>query len=492
MENNEIKQKALTSIIWKFLERIGAEVVAFVVSIILARLLDPKDYSAVSIVTIFFAFANILISGGLNSALIQKKDADNEDYSTILHVSLLISIGVYFIFFFAAPFIAEIYNQEQLVLMIRIMGLSLPITAIKSIWCAYISSTFQFKKFFFSTIGGTIVSAIVGLVMAYNGAGAWALIAQQMTNIVIGTLVLIFTTRLHIVFKISIKKLKVLFKYGWKVFVSSVIGQVYLQAVPMTIGVKYSGADLSFYTKGRNFPDLVTNMTTNTFSAVLFPTLAKVQDDKQRLLQGTRLFIRVTSFFMFPLMLGLFAVADNFVLVLLTEKWLPAVPYIRIFCIASMFEMIHVGNCETIKAMGKSGTFLIMEIIKKSGYFITIAAFLFLSDSPTTLALAFIVCTFIAIVVNSVPNIKYLGYKIRHQILDLLPNLITAVIMCACVFLLGLLKINPILLLFLQIFAGVLVYIVINLLIRNSSLFYMLDFLKTKFFKKNKEIKNED
>ena len=236
MDGNEIKTKAVASVIWKFLERMGAQIVSFVVAIILARLLDPKDYSVVSIVTIFFTFANILISGGLNSALIQKKDADREDYSTILHVSVIISIVIYLLLFFFAPYVAELYKQKQLTLMIRIMGLSLPIVAIKSIWCAYISSALQFKKFFFATIGGTIISAVVGLVMAYNGAGAWALIAQQMTNTIIDTLILIISTRLHIVFKVSITKLKVLFRYGWKVFVSSIIGQVYSQAVPMTIG----------------------------------------------------------------------------------------------------------------------------------------------------------------------------------------------------------------------------------------------------------------
>lgn len=491
MEENEIKTKTFSSVIWKFLERMGAQIVSFVVAIVLARILDPKDYSVVSIVTIFFTFANILISGGLNSALIQKKDADREDYSTILHVSVILSIIVYIILFVVAPYIAKLYEQEQLTLMIRVMGLSLPIVAIKSIWCAYISSTLQFKKFFFATIGGTIASAVVGLVLAYNGAGAWALIAQQMTNIVIDTIILIISTRIHILFTVSITKLKVLFKYGWKVFVSSIIGQVYSQAVPMTIGVKYSGADLAFYTKGRSFTDLITTMSTNTFSAVLFPALAKMQDDKQRLLQGTRLFIRVTSFFMFPLMLGLFAVAENFVIVLLTEKWLPAVPYIRIFCIASMFEMIHVGNCETIKAMGKSGTYLIMEIIKKTGYFLTITAFLFLTKSPEHLAVAFIVCTGIAIVVNSIPNIKLLGYKLRYQVMDVLPNLLTALVTCALVFCLNMLTINKLVLLLIQVIVGAGAYLGINLLIKNTSLLYLVSFIKRVFHKKHKEDANE-
>jgi O-antigen/teichoic acid export membrane protein len=487
MDNNEIKTLALSSVVWKFIERIGAQLVSFVVSIILARLLAPEDFSTVGIISIFFAIANVLISGGFNSALIQKKHADEEDFSIVLYVSVAISLIIYLILFFIAPYIAQLYEQENLILMIRIMGISLPITAIKSIWCAYISSTLQFKKFFFATIGGTIVSAFVGIFLAYNGAGAWALIAQQMTNIAIDTIILVITTRLHLVFKLSFKKLKILFNYGGKVFASSIIGQVYLQTVPLVIGVKYNALDLSFYTKGRSFPDLITATTTNTFSAVLFPTLAKVQDEKQKLLNGTRLFIRVTSFFMFPLMLGLFAVAENFVIVLLTEKWLPAVPYIRIFCLSSMFEMVHAGNCETIKAMGKSGVYLIMEIIKKTGYFLTIASFLFLTNSPQNLALAFIVCTVIAIIVNSIPNIKLLGYKLKYQIMDMIPNLLTSTLMCIVVYCLGMLTINSVLLLLIQILVGIVIYLAVNLLIGNSSLIYVCSFIKEKIINRRRK-----
>ena len=400
MLDESIKSKALTSVVWKYLERVGAQLVSLVVSIIIARILTPSDYSVVSLVTIFFAFANVFISGGLNTALIQKKDADAEDYSAVLYVSVILAVFVYLILFFCAPLLADIYKQQGLILIIRIMGISLPITAVKSIWCAYISASLQFKKFFFATIGGTIVSGIVGVVLAFKGAGAWALVAQQMTNTAIDTFILVLTTRINIVLKLSFTRLKVLFKYGWKILVSSTIGTTYSQMVPLIIGVKYSDADLSYYTKGRSFPDLLTTASTNTLAAVMFPTMAKFQDDKEKLLRYTRLFVKVSSFIAFPLMLGFFAVADNFVLVVLTEKWMPAATYIKIFCLSSMFEMVHVGNCETIKAMGKSGTYLIMEIIKKSGYFLTIGLFLFFTNTPENLSIAFIVCTIIALIEN--------------------------------------------------------------------------------------------
>lgn len=476
---SNIKSKALSSAIWKFLERIIAQVISLFVSIIIARILTPSDYGAVSVVTIFFAFANVIISGGLNSALIQKKDADKEDYSTVLLVSVFVSILIYVILFFAAPYIANLYDLKILTSIIRVMALSLPIYAVKSVVCAYISVSLQFKKFFFATIGGTIVSAIVGISMALAGFGAWALIAQQITNTFIDTVILLLTTKMPILFYVSFVRFKALFKYGWKVFVSSVLSVIYSEIIPLVIGVKFSAANLSFYTKGKSFPNLLSSTTTNTLSAVLFPVMSKFQDDKECLLRYTRRYIRIASYISFPIMLGFFAVSDNFIRVLLTEKWLPASFYIKVFCISVMFDMIHIGNCETIKAMGRSDIFLIMEIIKKSSYFIIIALFLFLGNSPQVLAVSTIFCTFVAIIVNSVPNRKLIGYSFKSQMVDLIPNLITAIIMCICVVAVGTIQINMYLSLTLQILVGVVVYILLSFISKNESFYYLLDTIKS-------------
>lgn len=485
MENNSnIKEKAISSVIWKFMERIGAQSVSLIVSIVIARLLDPTDYSVVSLVTIFFVFANVLISGGLNTALIQKKNADKEDYSSVLFISLFLSIAIYLVLFFFSPIIANVYNKNELVLIIRIMGLSLPITAIKSIWCAYISSNLLFKKFFLATLGGTVISAVVGICLAVNGAGAWALVAQQMANTIIDTIILVVSTRIPLALKISFQRLKTLFKYGWKVLASSLIGTIYTQIVPLVIGYKYNDSDLSYYTKGKSFPDLISATTTNTLAAVMFPTMSKFQDEKEKLLNYTRLFIRVSSFIVFPLMIGFLVVSDNFILVLLTEKWLPAATYIKIFCLASMFDMVHIGNCETIKAMGKSGVYLIMEIIKKTGYFITIFLFMLLTNTPEMLSIAFFVCTIIALVVNSIPNRKLLGYRFRDQIKDLMPNLFFSLIMGIFVYTIGKIEVNVILLLVIQIIAGVCSYSLMSLLFNKSSLIFIQNSLKGLFRKK--------
>ena len=481
---NSVKDKAFSSAIWKFMERILAQGISLIVSIIIARILNPEDYSVVSVVTIFFAFANIIISGGLNSALIQKRNSDADDYSSVLIFSVLTSVVLYTILFFSAPFISSIYNKPLLIPVIRVMCLVLPIMAVKSIWCAYISSKLEFKKFFFATIGGTIFSAVVGIIMALKGFGAWALVAQQMSNTLIDTIILVITSRLKVRLYFSISRFRILFNYSWKVLASSILGTIYTEIVPLIIGAKYSGTDLSFYTKGRSFPYLISNTTTNTLSAVLFPVLSKYQDDKEKLLNYTRIYIRLASYICFPVMLGFFVVSDNFIYVLLTDKWLFAAPYIRIFCIACMFDMIHIGNCETIKAMGRSDIFLIMEIIKKTSYFITIALFVFLSNTPEFMAYSAIVCTLIAIVVNSVPNRKLIGYKYKNQFVDIVPNLISAIVMCIPVYLIGSLNVSHVLILILQILVGGTSYILISIVTKNSSLKFLIDLLKSFLHKK--------
>lgn len=480
MNEKNIKDGVIKGALWKFAERIIAQALSLAVSILIARLLDPSDFGVVSITTIFFTFANVIISGGLNTALIQKKEADRDDYNTVFTASLMASIVIYIILFLAAPFIAEIYKQEVLTKLIRVLGFSLPIYALKSVVCAYVSANLQFRKFFFATIGGTVVSAVVGIVMALKGYGVWALAAQQLTNTTIDTLILFCVTKLRLSIYIARDRIKGLMNYGWKILVSSLLGVTITQINPLFIGLKYTSADLSFYTKGKSFPDTLSSSVLYTISAVLFPALSKFQDDREKLLQYTRLYMRVASFIVFPVMLGFAGISENFVRVLLGEKWLPTVYYLQVACFVTMFDVVAVGNCETIKAMGRSDMFLKMEIAKKSGYFITLVLFLLFTNTPRALAVSMLVCTLIQVTVNSIPNRKLIDYKWTQQLQDILPNFILTLIMYAVVLLTGLWHINAAVLLCLQIAAGGILYVLLAVVTRNSALHYLIGLIKTQ------------
>lgn len=483
-DGDQLKRSAFDGVVWKLSERVCARLVSMIVSIILARILVPEDYSLVSIVAIFFAFCNVFISGGLNTALIQKKDADAADYSTVLYVSLAVAAVLYALMFLFAPLIARMYGKAQLASIIRVMSLTFFINALKSVLSAYTSSNLQFKKFFFSTIVGTVISAFVGIGMALNGFGAWALVAQEMTNSFFDTVILFFTTRMKLVVTFSSDRLKSLFRYGWKIFVSSIVSTVYDQINPLIVGLKFSTADLAYYSKGNSFPGLINSTISDTLAAVLFPVMAKVQDNKEDVLNITRRYVKIASYVMFPVMIGFYAVAESFVKVLLTEKWLPVVPYIRIFSISYMFNLIHVGNLQAIKAIGRSDITLILEILKKGIYFAVITAFVFLSGRPEILALSSLVCTFVALVINTLPNRKLIGYRYRLQLMDILPNLVSAAVMGGIVLLLGRLRISACLLLMLQILTGAAIYVCLSIITKNENFGYLLDTIKQGLMRK--------
>lgn len=388
--------------------------------------------------------------------------------------------------FIGSPFIAKIYNEDVLVPVIRVMGIILFINAFNAVASARVSSQLAFKRYFFATLGGTLISAFVGIVMALKGFGCWALVAQQMCNTTIDTLILMITSKFKVVFKVSFKKLKSLFNFGWKIFVSNIISTLYDEINPLIIGLKYSNADLAFYAKGRSFPNILNTTVGDTFSSVFFPVASKLQDNPKQMLNATRRFMRISTFVIFPSMIGFLSVANNFVIVLLTEKWLPATIYIQIFSVVFMFNVIQKGNLQVIQACGRSDLILIMEIIKKSIYFVVIGLFLFLSNKPEWLAIACLINTLIATVINTFPNRKIIGYSYKLQILDILPNLVTSVIMGAIVLMIGKIPMNSFCSLLLQVVSGAIVYILLNLVIKNENLSYFIRTIKETLFTRSK------
>ena len=361
----DIKQNVFSNVIWRFAERCGAQMVQFIVSIVLARLLVPEDYGVIALITVFTTILQVFVDSGLGNALIQKKDADEIDFSTVFYTNIIFCIILYVIIFFCAPIIANFYNNYSLILLIRVLSITILISGIKNVQQAYVSRNLMFKKFFWSTIGGTIVAAIVGILMALNGFGVWALIAQQLTNVTIDTIILWITVKWRPKLQFSFERLKKLFSFGWKLLVASLLDTFYNNICQLIIGKKYSSADLAYYNKGKQFPDLIVNNVNIAVDSVLLPTMSNVQDNRERVKNMTRKSIKLTVFIMAPLMVGLAFTSNNVVELLLTKKWLPIVPFLCIYCVSNMFYPIHTANLNAIKAMGRSDLVLKLEIIKK-------------------------------------------------------------------------------------------------------------------------------
>lgn len=476
----------LSNFSWKFAERITAQLITLVVSIVLARLLEPKDYGIIAIVNIFITFLNVFVSDGLGSALIQKKNADKLDFSSVFWFNIIFSIILYALLFVLAPYFVLFYDKQYdiLVPVLRILGIRLIFSAINSVQHAYVAKKMIFYKFFWSTLFGTIFSAIVGIWMAYHGYGVWALVYQYLTNVTIDTVFLGVSLRKMPIMKISLSRLKILLRFGIPILGVGLLITSYQEIRAMIIGKLYSSADLAYYEKGKQVPSLVVNNINTSIGAVLFSKLSFEQKNKDKLKNITRTSIKFGLFLLCPVMLGLAAIAKPFVVLVLTEKWVPCVPLLQLFCIIYLFMPIHTANMQAIKAMGKSSTVFYLEVIKK---IIELVLLIFtMKISVNAIVVGLVLMTIGFTFFNGYPNIKLLNYTFKEQINDISVPLLMSLIMFVIVVALGRLDINIKLLLPLQILTGVFIYILICIVTKNREFKFIVQCLKNNY--KNKFI----
>lgn len=484
--NMTTSNNVISSFIWRFAERVGAQGVSFIVSIVLARLLAPEVYGTIALVTVFTTILNVFVDSGLGSALIQKKDADDLDFSSVFFFNIFICCTLYSLMFFVSPIIAGFYRDPTLTPVIRVLSLTLVISGIKNIQHAYVARSMQFKKFFFATLGGTIGAAVIGIYMAYKGYGVWALVAQQLFNTIVDTIILWITVKWRPKKEFSFERLKHLFSYGWKLLVSALLDTGYSEIRQLIIGRMYSSADLAFYNRGRQFPNLIVENVNTSINSVLFPTMSQVQDDKKRLKEMTRRSIKTSTYIMAPLMMGMAFCAEHIIRLLLTEKWVECVPYMRIFCIAFMFYPIHTANLNAIKAMGRSDIFLKLENIKKIiGLVLLFSTMWF---GVMAMAYSLLLSTFTSMIINSWPNRKLMGYTYEEQMKDIVPGVLLSVAMGICVYIVKYIGLNDFVTLLIQVPLGTIIYIVGSKLLGIESYSYLIGIIKQRIKKEEQNI----
>ncbi|MDU5111651.1 MAG: lipopolysaccharide biosynthesis protein, partial [Clostridium sp.] len=426
-DNKNTKGKVINSLFWKLMERGGVQGIQFIVQIVLARILSPNDYGIISLLTIFIALANVFIQSGFNTALIQKKNVKEEDFSSVLYISLVVSTILYIILFFASPFIANFYKIAELKQVLRVLAIILFFGAFNSIQNAIIARTMQFKKLFIGSVFSILISGIVGITLAYSGFGVWALVAQQIVNQVSITFILWFTLKWRPKLIFSINRVGNLFSYGWKLLVSSLIDTIYMNLRGLIVGKVYASNMLAFYNRGEQFPQLIVNNINGSIQSVMLPTLSAEQENKKRVKELVRRSIVTSSFLIFPMMIGLAVVGEPLIKILLTDKWLPAVPFMQIFCLSYALWPIHTSNLQAINALGRSDIYLKLEIIKKIiGIIILIISMFY---GIYAIALGGLLSGIISSFINAYPNLKLLNYGYKEQIKDILPSLLLSIIM---------------------------------------------------------------
>ncbi len=470
MINNERAsgKKIIAGISWTFAERITTHIAGFVVSVVLARILEPSVYGILALANIFISIMNSISLTGFGPSLIQKKEATIEDFSTTLYFSFFIGLLSYTLLFVTAPLIASFFKVVGLAAVIRVGGLILISASINVIQRAYLIRNLQFNKLFLSSLFDSALSAVVGVLLAIRGFGVWALVAQMLVKSITDVLLLSFISdfRPRLVFSVSI--IKDIYKYGWKIIAASLLDSIYEQSRSAVVGKMYSENDLAYYDKGMQFPALLINNVDTTIASVLISALSREQDDVNRVKALVRKSLKVSSFVLFPLLIGMMACSKEIVQVLLTDKWLPSVPYMQLLCVAFMFKPIQTASLQGILAIGRSDLYLKVRCYQK----IIGISVLIISASMwnNTLAIAAgeLVSYVLFMLIIMLPNIKCLNYSLSNQLLDLIPQLVVAVLMGISVYVLGtLLKGIPyVAMLVIQIGSGALIYLGFSILLK--------------------------
>lgn len=470
--------KIAKGIFWKSLERFGVLGTQFFLRIILARLLAPEHYGLLALMMVFITIANVFVQSGLNTALIQNKDVTEEDYSSVLWVSLGIAGFIYCLIFLTAPAIASVYKMRDIVKPLRVLSLMLFPGALNSIQLAKVSREMDFKKVFYSNLIGSILSGVIGIMVAYNGGGVWALVAQSLLNFCIVCVVMKFTVKMKIRLKCNWTRVKVLFSFGWKLAVSSFLNAIAEDIRSLVIGIKYDADILGNYNQGMQFPQYGINIIQSSISSVILPAMSERQSDKERVKQVMKNTIKLSTYIVFPIMAGMAAISHSFVNIVLTEKWLGCVPYMRLYCLIFSFYPVYTCNLQAINAMGRSDLYLKLEIIKQIYNILLLAIAVFCFRTPFSIALSAAAAIPINLLLNTFYNKELVMYSLSEQIIDFLPSMLTSIVMFTLCYSIEFLGFSSIITICLQVIVGVSFYVFCSLWLKNPLFKKVLSVLK--------------
>ena len=430
---SEIKEKIQKGVFWQGLERIGSFGISFVVSIILARKLSPEEFGVIAIMMVFITLSNVFIDSGFSTALIQKKDMEEADCCSVFFINIIMGFVIYGILFLASPYIADFYNTEALTLYLHVFSLVLIIRSFSMIQNTLLRKRMLFHLSFRISWVALIISGIVGISMAYSDCGVWSLIAQQLTNAVVTVVLQWYWVKWRPQLLFDWQRTKELFNFGWKMFCSSFIDTLYNDIYSIVIGKNSDLEMLSYYDRGKQYPKLGMDIINSTIGGVLLPAFSELQDDRPKMKQLAQRGIKNIMFIVTPALAFLFVFAEPITILLLTEKWLPSVIFIRLCCITFFFWPLHTTNLQIIMACGRGDVFLCLEIIKKVQAILVIA--ITYRFGVVTMVAAGAAMGLVGMIENSWYNRKLIAYAPWQQLWDIVPITIITIIVSGVSFL---------------------------------------------------------
>ncbi len=421
-----LKQKTAAGLKWSSIESFSSQGISFVIGIIIARILSPSDYGIIGMILIFTEVSAVFINGGFSAALIRKQNRTESDLSTVFYYNIAVSLFFYLVLFVSAPTIANFYNSPILTLVVRVVSLNMVIGALGSIQSTILNIAIDFKTQTKITVITLIITGTIGISMAYSGYGVWALVFQGLASTVISTGLLWFFIGWKPKLVFSLNSFKELFGFGSKLMLSGLLDTVYRNIYQVVIGKKFTPAELGFFTRAKGLAQLPSSNITNIIQRVTFPVLSEMQDNIAQLGNNYRKLLKMSAFIIFPLMMLLFGLAEPLIKILLTDKWLPAVPLLQVLCFSYMFYPIHAINLNLLQVKGRSDLFLRLEIIKKT--LTTIVLFATAPFGVLIMCYGIIVTSVLALIINTFYTGKLINIGFFKQLKDIFPIIILSFI----------------------------------------------------------------
>ena len=484
MEENTIKKRVFSGAIWKFLEKISTQAISIVVQIILARILLPEDYGLIGYLMVFVSISDVFLAQGFTTALIQKKDSDQLDFSTVFFANLIMLLIIYAIFYFIAPCVARFYNEPGLTELMRILSLMVVIGSFGAVHNAVLSKRLEFKKIFLRNLANTITYGLSGILFAYLGFEVWALVYSKLIGALVGAIVLWLTVKWKPSFSFSFSRIKSLFKFSSKVLGTNLLNTIFNNINPMIIGKFYSSSELGQYQRGQNIPQTLMTAIDGSISEVMYPTFSEIQDKIEAVKSALRRAIKLSMYIILPMLTGLLVISRQLTMVLLTEKWLPSVPYMQLTCIICMFWPLSARN-HALNSLGKSDITFKLSLLSRTISLIVIVIF----AKVSVLAIMFgsiIVSVFDTVLVSFYVK-KYIHYSLRELIADILPMLSLSGAMGIVVYLISFLQLSSIVTLCIQVPLGTAIYFGASWLFKLESFEYVLNMAKNFINNKKKK-----
>lgn len=475
-----LKQKTVSGLTWSFIDNFSNIGIQFIIGIILARILSPKEFGLIGLITIFIAVSQGFIDSGFSNSLIRKKDCTQHDFSTVFYFNLFVGIVLYLLLFFLAIPISVFFKEPKLIDIIRVLGTVLIISSFSIIQMAILTKKVNFKLQTKISILSSVVSGVIAIYLAYTGYGVWSLVWKIISSAFITTIFLWIWNNWHPILLFNIKIFKEHFKFGYKLLISGLINTLYQNIFYIVIGKFYSAIQLGYYTRAEQFSSVPSSNITGVINRVSFPVLSQLQDDPEKLKSGYKKIIKSAMFISFVLMIGMAAVAKPLILTLIGVKWTTSIIYLQLLCFSAMLYPLHALNLNILNVKGRSDLFLKLEIIKKLiAVPIIFVAILF---GIKVMLISLIVVSFIGYFINSFWSGKLINYSIKEQVNDIIPSFFLAAFMGVITFCLGyFLPFNPILILIIQICFGSFVIIILSKLFKNEGYLEIREIIINRF-----------